>query len=66
MITRFFLTALRLRVAISSVQVAEEQAELIASVVKWDDERPDLIRGLCSADRRSLSLSLSLSVSLSL
>lgn len=31
--------------------VDEKQAEFIATVVKWDEDRPDLLRGLCLPDR---------------
>ena len=31
--------------------VGEKQAEFIATVVKWDEDRPDVLRGLCLPDR---------------
>lgn len=34
--------------------VANEQAEVLASVIQWNTERPDLLRGLCLPDRRLL------------
>eukprot|EP01043_Picozoa_sp_COSAG02_P047662 COSAG02_NODE_4591_length_5182_cov_5.857761_3_plen_939_part_00 len=37
---------------LKSAGVEEAQAEVIASVVKWDAERPDLMRGLSLPDRR--------------